>query len=405
MPTVKVKTDSATINTILTRGVVDCIKRESLEKRLSSKKSLNIKFGIDPSGPDIHLGHAVPLRKLKQFQDAGHNIIIIIGDWTARIGDPTGRNEMRPQITPAQVKANAQKYLKQIFLILNKKKTKVVWQSKWFDKFTLQDVFSLLGKFTVSQLLTRDDFRERQKENAEIGYHEPIYSLLQGYDSTMIKADVEVGGTEQLFNMMRGRDVQRIFKQPEQDVLTNEILIGLDGARKMGKSLSNYIALLDTPDDMYGKVMSLPDTLIMHYFELATAISDEEVRAIRMHLEARTENPRNIKMRLAREIVTLYHGAGKAATAEGHFVSQFQKKEAPTDVPEKKLKPWPGSAVDVLVAAKLVNSKTEARRIILEGGMKVDGETVRDPNAKVNAKPEGILVSRGKRQFCRIKKA
>lgn len=405
MKTQKIKTDAATINSILTRGVVDCIKRESLQKKLLDKRPLNIKFGIDPSGPDIHLGHAVPLRKLKQFQDAGHNVIIIIGDWTARIGDPTERNEMRPQLTPAQVKANAQKYLKQIFLILNKKKTKVVWQSKWFNKFNLQDVFNLLGKFTVSQLLTRDDFRERQKQNTEIGYHEPIYSLLQGYDSAMINADVEIGATEQLFNMMRGRDVQRIFNQPEQDILTNEILIGLDGTRKMGKSLNNYIALLDAPDDMYGKVMSIPDSLIMHYFELATDVSDKEVIAIRSHLEAHTENPRNIKMRLAREIVTLYHGAGKAATAEGRFVSQFQKKEAPTNVPEVKLKPWPSNAVDLLIATKLASSKTEARRIIEDGGMKVDGAVIKNPSAIVSAKPNGIMVSRGKRQFARVKKA
>ncbi len=401
----KTKTDPKTLREILERGTIDVIPRAEVEKKLSSGKVLRIKLGIDPSGPDLHLGHAVVLRKLRQFQLAGHQIIIIIGDWTARIGDPTGKNEMRPQLSVAAIKKNSEKYLKQLFLILDKKQTEVVKQSKWFDKFKLTDVFALLSNFTVQQLLNRDDFRERQKKEIEIGYYEPVYSLMQGYDSVMVKADIEVGATEQLFNMLRGRDVQRFHQQPEQGVMTTEILIGLDGERKMGKSLLNYIALLDKPENMYGKVMSIPDKLILHYFELATDVPEAELRGIEHAFVAKTLNPRDLKMRLAREIVTLYHGAKATAVAEAHFVKLFQKHETPDEVEDVRLKEWPLLASELVVAAGLAQSMTEARRLIAEGGIKADGQPVNDPKQTINPKKEGVLLSRGKRMFKRVFKA
>lgn len=398
----KVNTDNQTIITLLERGIVDVIRREHLEKRLREGKPLRIKLGIDPSGPDIHLGHAVPLRKLKQFQQAGHQIVIIIGDWTARIGDPTGRNEMRPQLTASQVKKNTTTYLKQLFLILDKKQTEIIWQSKWFNKFNLQNAIDLISKFTVSQLLDRDDFRERQKNELEIGYHEPIYSLLQAYDSVMIKADVEIGATEQLFNLLRGRDLQQIMNQQPQDILTLPLLIGLDGKLKMGKSLNNYIGLLDPPNEMYGKIMSIPDELIIQYFTLCTDVLDEEIQKIKHALETRTANPRDLKMRLAREIITLYHGKNKAEQAEQTFVKIFQKHELPETMPEIKLEPWPITLAHALVATKLATSMNDARKTIVQGGIKIDGVIINNPNAPLPQKP-GLILSRGKRLFCRIK--
>lgn len=405
MTTPKLKTDATTIHDLLTRGVIDVIQRKHLEERLKSGKPLTIKLGIDPTGPDLHLGHAVVMRKLRQFQNAGHKVTLIIGDWTARIGDPTDRNEMRPQLSADQIKKNAAKYLEQIFLILDKKKTKVVRHSVWFDKFTLQDVFNLVSKFTVAQLLNRDDFRKRQEIGLEIGYHEPIYSLLQAYDSVMVKADLELGATEQLFNILRGRDLQTIMGQEPQDVMTMKILVGLDGARKMGKSHDNYIALLDKPEEMYGRVMSIPDSLIIHYFELCTDVPNNELEAISQKLKAHVINPRDIKMTLARTIVTLYHSETQAKKAEAHFIKVFQKKETPDEIESLTLKPWPATLTELVVAAKLSQSMNEARRVIVDGGVKVDGKVINNPKAVVAPKPEGIIISRGKRLFKKVFKS
>lgn len=400
MPIKKTDTSKATIFEILNRGTSDVITHAGLEKKLKTGKPLRIKLGIDPSGPDIHMGHAVVFRKLKQFQDAGHQVVVIIGDWTARIGDPTERNEMRPQLTPAQVKKNAQKYLKQIFLVLDEKKTEIAWQSKWFDKFTLQDTIELLGKFTVAQQLDRDDFKKRMKEGLEIGYHEPIYSLLQGYDSVAIKADVEIGATEQLFNMLKGRDMQVLFKQPAQAIMTMPLLVGLDGERKMGKSLNNYIGLLDKPNDMFGKVMSIPDSLIVSYFELATDVSEKEILEIDKKLKQKKENPRHIKARLAKEIVTLYHGAKDAEKAATAFDSVFKDKSVPKDIPSIKLKKG-SSIIEALVQSKLASGSSDARRTVEQGGAKIDGEQIKDPKTKLPNKKEMVL-QRGKRQFCKV---
>lgn len=401
----KVNVNDGAIREILDRGVIDVIPKAHVEKLVASGKQLRVKLGIDPSGPDLHLGHAVALRKLRQFQQAGHHVVIIIGDWTARIGDPTGKNEMRPQLTAAQVKKNAAKYLKQIFLILEKEKTEVVWQSKWFDRFTLQDVINLVGKFTVAQLLDREDFRERQKSGTEIGYHEPMYSLLQAYDSVMVKADIEIGATEQLFNILKGRDVQQLFGQQPQGVITTEILIGLDGARKMGKSLNNYIALLDTPNDMYGKVMSVPDSLLLQYFQLCTDEPEMELKEIERQLVSRTTHPRDLKMRLARAITALYHGNAKASAAEASFVQTFQKREVPDDIATIRLSPWPQTVAELLLAVKLATSATEARRLVMDGGVSIDGAIIRDPKQAVPPTQSGLVIRKGKRHFRRAVKA
>jgi tyrosyl-tRNA synthetase len=396
----KTSTAKEVIFDILNRGTVNVITHEGLEKKLRSGKPLRIKLGIDPSGPDLHLGHAVVLRKLKQFQDAGHQVVVIIGDWTARIGDPTGKNEMRPQLTPAQVKKNADKYLKQLFLVLDKKKTEVQWQSKWFNKFNLQDAISLMGKFTVAQLLDRDDFRKRMKEGLEIGYHEPLYSLLQGYDSVAVKADVELGATEQLFNILKGRDMQALYNQPAQAVMTMEILPGLDGVQKMGKSLNNYIALLDTAENMFGKVMSIPDDVIITYFRLATDVTEKEILEIDKKLKQKKENPRNLKVRLAKEIVTLYHGAKPAEKAKQNFDEVFKHKSVPTDIPTIKIKKG-SNIIDALIQSKLATGTSDARRTIEQGGVKIDGEVVTDTKATLPNKKE-VVLQRGKRQFCKL---
>lgn len=397
------KTDDATIHDLLTRGTVTVIDRERLKKRLQSGKPLRIKLGIDPTGPNIHLGHAVQLRKLRQFQDAGHEIIIIIGDWTARIGDPTDRNETRPKLTSAEVKINANKYLHQLFLILNKKGVKIVRQSTWFDKFTLQDAFDLLSKFSVSQLLDRDDFKKRLQSGIEVSYHEPIYALLQAYDSVMVKADLEIGATEQLFNLLRGRDLQRLMGQTEQDIMTMGLLLGLEGKRKMGKSFNNYIALLDPPAEMYGKVMSIPDNLILHYFELTTALSQIDIEEVKKQLGYRTTNPRDLKMRLARDIVTLYHSKEAAKMAEEVFVKVFRNKELPEDIKTYTLTDWPKTLAAALVDCNLASSMSEARRTIEQGGVKVNGAVEQNPNAALRMKSE-VVIGRGKRQFCRLKR-
>jgi tyrosyl-tRNA synthetase len=398
----KVSENNVNITELLDRGVADVIERKHLEGRLKKGEKLRVKLGIDPSGTDLHLGHAVVLRKLRQFQQAGHTVVLIIGDWTARIGDPSGKKETRPQLTPAQVKANAQKYLDQIALILDPKKIEVRWQSEWFDAFTLQTIIELAAKFTVQRLLERDDFKQRMKEGLDVRYHEPMYCLLQGYDSVPIKADLELGGNDQLFNVLKGREVQEIFKLPPQDVLTVPLLIGLDGKDKMGKSLKNYIALADTPADMFGKAMSIPDALIIDYFTLATDVPFAEIQAIAHGLKDGTANPRDMKARLAQEIVTLYHGKERAAGAATEFDRVFKSHEMPADMPEMRLTSSTVRPDALLVELKLAPSKSEAQRVIGQGGLKVAGVVVKDWKQEITLK-NGDVVQAGKRKFVRVR--
>ncbi|OGL88588.1 tyrosine--tRNA ligase [Candidatus Uhrbacteria bacterium RIFCSPLOWO2_02_FULL_49_11] len=386
---------------LLDRGTVDVIDRNHIVERLSRGEKLRVKLGIDPSGTDLHLGHAVVVRKLRQFQLRGHTVVLIIGDWTARIGDPSGRKETRPQLTPQEVKANAEKYLSQLSLILDLHKIEVRWQSEWYDTFTLQTIIELAAKFTVQQLLQRDDFKERMKAGVDVRYHEPLYCLLQGYDSVAVKADLELGGNDQLFNLLKGREVQAWYQQPMQDVLTMPLLIGLDGVQKMGKSLNNYIALADAPRDMYGKIMSLPDELIIHYFTLTTDLPLFEIHAIEEQLKKGKANPRDLKSRLAREVIALYHGLARAQEAEAEFVRVFRDHELPEDMAEVALTMATWRPDELLVALYLVSSKAEAQRVIGQKGMRCAGVIIKDWKQAVTVK-DGDVVQVGKRRYAKV---
>lgn len=386
---------------LLTRGTEEVIVKESLEKKLKTGKQLRVKFGIDPTTPDLHLGHSVVLRKLRQFQDLGHKVILIIGDFTAQIGDPSGRSEERKVLTEKEIKKNLKDYLKQAGLVLNIKRAEIYHNSKWLargEKFLLD----LARRVSVQRILERDDFQKRIKECKEISFLEAFYPLLQGYDSVAVRADVEIGGTDQKFNVLMGRRIQRAFNLAEQDVLTCPLLEGTDGTRKMSKSYSNYIALTAEPADMYGKIMSIPDALIWKYFELLTDLSEEEITRLK-HLE----NLRDAKMRLAHEIVKIYHGVKSAQKAGAEFKAVFQKKGLPSDIPAHQAKNSQYRAVDLLVETGLAPSKSEARRLIGQGGACLHGargkEQIAKPEEIIKIK-DGMVIQVGKRRFVKIKR-
>jgi len=399
----KVITDEQQIEEILTRGVDEIIVKESLEKKLNSGRQLRVKFGIDPTGTDLHIGHAVTLRKLKQFQDLGHQVILLIGDYTAMIGDPSGRDKTRPILNEKDVKHNMKTYLAQAAKVIDIKKAEIRHNSEWYAKpgFTslLMDITS---KITVARILERDDFQKRLKEGSDIQMQEIMYPLLQGYDSVMLKADVELGGSDQKFNLLMGRKLQKKYDQPEQDIMTMALLEGLDGEKKMSKSYGNYIALLDAPADMFGKVMSMPDALMKKYFELATDVPLSEVAN-----EIKT-NPMETKKRLAREIVTLYHSAKQAQAAQDNFIKVFSQGEKPEDIKVYKVSAKGGSAsggkshkvLEILVEAGLASSNGEARRLIEQKGVKINDVVIEDVN-QVLSKGEH-LIQKGKRFFVKV---
>lgn len=380
--------------TILTRRVAEIIDRKHLESALRSGKKLRVKLGIDPNRPDLHLGHAVPLWKLREFQEAGHKAGLIIGDWTAMIGDPSGRDETRPQLSRKEVEANAKKFFAQAYLILDKAKTEIHLQSEWFKKFGLAEVMHLESLVTEKQLLAHETFRERIEKDLPFRHHETLYPLLQGYDSVAIRADVELGALEQKFNVLMGRRIQKAYGQKQQDVLLLDYLIGLDGKEKMSKSLGNYIALTDSPEEMFGKVMSIPDNLIGHYFELCTEVPEKGIK------EIKKQQPRDQKVRLAKEIVGIYHGKKRAERAEGTFEAKFGKggKGKGKIKPDFELKRLPGiyDLVEIMVAGKLTPSKSEGRRKIKEGAVEVDGTRIFDEKAMVKI-TKSTLVRLGKR--------
>jgi len=316
---------------ILKRGVAEVIIEEELRRLLESGRPLRLKEGFDPSCPDIHLGHVVGLRKLRQFQDLGHQVVLIVGDWTAQIGDPSGQSQIRSMLTADEVKANAETYMAQFFKVVEREKTEIRWQSEWFGNFTLADVISLTSKFTVAQIMAREDFSTRQAAGRPIGITELLYPLLQAYDSVMVESDVEFGGIDQKFNCLMGRELQQMMGQRPQQVFFTPLLVGTDGKMKMSKSLGNYIAVEDPPDEMYGKVMSLPDNLIMDYFELTTDIPDEELDEYRQQLKTDSVNPMMLKKRLAREIVTEFHSKESADNAETQFKREIQDKKPPEE--------------------------------------------------------------------------
>ncbi|HUX47728.1 MAG TPA: tyrosine--tRNA ligase, partial [Dehalococcoidia bacterium] len=304
---------------ILKRGVAEIIVESELRKLLNSGRILNLKQGFDPSAPDIHLGHVVGLRKLRQFQELGHKVILIVGDWTARIGDPSGQSATRPMLSPNEIESNAQTYMEQFFKVVDKDKTELRWQSEWFSQFTLDEVIKLTSKFTIAQLLAREDFNKRYESGNPISLTEMLYPLLQGYDSVAIEADVEFGGIDQKFNCLVGRELQQNIGQPPQQVFLVPLLIGTDGHQKMSKSLNNHIGVAEPPREIYGKVMSIPDLLIVDYFELVTDVPEEEIAEFKEQLKTHSVNPMNLKKRLAHEIVRQFHGKQEADKAEKYF--------------------------------------------------------------------------------------
>jgi tyrosyl-tRNA synthetase len=398
---VMIKTDEKKIRELLGRGVEEVIVKESLEKKLRSGKKLRIKYGADPSAPDLHLGHSVCLWKLKEFQDLGHQIIFIVGDFTAMVGDPSARDKTRPALSKNQTERNAQTYFEQVGKILDVKKTEVVKNSQWFSKMRLEELLRLAGKFTVARILERDDFTLRMKEKIDIGLHEIIYPLMQAYDSVKIKADVEVGGTDQRFNLLAGRELQKKMGQAEQDLVFMPLLVGTDGKKKMSKSLGNYIGLIEDPNQQYGKVMSIPDELIVPYFELATRVPLEEREQIKESLKSGQANPRYIKARLAREIVALYHGARAAKKAEEEFNRVFRERKKPSKIPTQKLRVGEWNILELLLKSKLASSKSEAKRLVEQGGVKIDDQVIKDWQAEIRVQ-DGMIIQVGKRKFVKI---
>lgn len=389
------------IKNLMERGVVDAIVKENLEKKLKSGKKLRIKLGIDPTGSDIHIGHAVVLRKLKQFQDAGHTVILLIGDYTARIGDPTGKSEMRKMLTEKEIKENMKHYITQAGKVLDLKKLELRHNSEWFEKMTMADILALTAKKTVNQMLQREDFKNRFKNNDEVSMVEMLYPLMQGYDSVILESDVEIGGTDQIFNMLVGRDLQKAFGcKVVQDVLTVPILEGLDGVEKMSKSLNNYVGIMEPAKEIYGKLMSITDKMILRYFELATEISLEEIEKMEKAMKG-GENPRDLKMLLAREIVTLYHNKSSAEEAEQEFINVFAKKELPEEIELKKLNGAKWNIINLLAETGLASSKSEAKRLIEGGGVKVNQEKVSSIEMEIDISKEK-LIQVGKRRFLKV---
>lgn len=393
---------------IIKKGAAEIISEEDivkkLEKSAKENKPLTIKLGLDPSAPDIHLGHTVVLRKMKAFQDLGHQVVIIIGDATGMIGDPTGKSAVRKQLSHEQVLENARTYQEQIFKILDREKTIVKFNSEWLQTMNFMDVANLASKYTVARMLERDDFKKRFASNQSISIHEFFYPLMQGYDSVAIKADIEMGGTDQKFNILMGRTLQKEYDQEPQIALLMPIIEGTDGVKKMSKSLGNYIGISEAPNDMYGKTMSIPDELIIRYFELVTDEHPDSIEAMKSDIEKDKVNPRDLKMKLAKEVVKLYHGEEKALEAEQYFKSVFQKKNIPDDIAEMEVSIEESEEglffiPKIVTGLKLSPSTSEARRLLKQGGIKLNGEKVE--NDKI-ALETGDIIQVGKRKFAKI---
>jgi tyrosyl-tRNA synthetase len=390
----------AFVDLLLSRGTVDVVVREHLRARLLGEQTLRVKLGVDPTRPDIHLGHYVCFRKLRQFQALGHQVVVIIGDWTARIGDPSGRSSQRPMLTSEEVRANAETYLEQFFKVVDVTKAEIVWQSTWFGNFTLEDVIRLASKYTVAKLLTREDFAKRYEEGSPISITELLYPLLQAYDSVAIQADVEIGGTDQLFNLLVGRDIMREYGLEPQDILTVPLLVGTDGHLKMSKSYGNYIAVNDPPEEMFGKIMSIPDHVLGDYFRLLTDIPDEEIDRMIVEMRAGRLNPRDAKEHLAFVIVSDLHSPEAAEQAREHFHRVHRLREIPEQIPEV---PVPGRArvLDYVVLAGFARSNNEARRLVQQGGVRLDGRRLDDPEEMLELQ-EPVVLQVGKRRFARL---
>jgi tyrosyl-tRNA synthetase len=394
----------------LRRGAVAIVSEEELlerlEKSVQSGRPLRIKLGVDASAPDIHLGHAVPVRKLRQFQDLGHEVYFIIGDFTGRIGDPSGRSETRRQLSEEEVRANAKTYQDQVFKILDPGKTHVCLNSSWLGALSFVDVIRLGATYTVARMLERDDFKTRFKEGQPIFVHEFLYPLAQAYDSIATDCDVEIGGTDQTFNLLMARDVQREYGKAPQIVMTLPILEGLDGVQKMSKSLGNYVGINEPPEEIFGKTMSIPDRLIARYFELATSVPMPKIKQMVQEMASGNLNPRDAKMWLGHEIVATYHGEGAADAARDHFVRVFSQKELPEEIPQWR--PDAEMAVErqvpvvrLIVAMGLAPSSSEARRLVAQGGVRINDLRVEDEKQLIELRP-GTIVRVGKRRFAKI---
>lgn len=361
---------------LLRRGVAEIIGEAELVEWLAGGRTLRLKQGFDPSRPNLHLGHAVGLRKLRQFQERGHRVVLVVGDWTAQIGDPSGRDKSRQRLLPGEVKRNAQTYMEQFFRIVDEGKTEVRWQSEWYGSFSLSDVFELTARFTLADMLAHETFRTRFENQQPLSLMELMYPLLQAHDSIAIDADVEFGGTDQKFNILAGRQLQGMLGQRPQAVLLVPLIAGTDG-RKMSKSFGNTVDVIDPPAEMYGKLMSVSDDMLPLYLETLTDIPDRELTSLQLHMQLGQVNPRDVKMRLAREVIGMLHGAAAAQAAEEEFVRVFQRRDLPADMATASIAPG-ATVVDFLVASGMAASKNEARRLIQQGGVTIDGAKLTD---------------------------
>lgn len=389
----------------LKKGVVDLIREEDLRAKLvrtaKTGKPLRVKLGLDPTAPDIHLGHTVVIRKLKAFQDLGHTVIFLIGDFTGMIGDPSGKNITRPPLSREEINANAETYKRQMFKLLDPEKTELRFNGEWMDKFSAADFVRLCARTTVRQILERDDFTKRMNEEKPISLHELLYPLVQGYDSVALEADVELGGTDQKFNLLMGRNLQREFGQEPQVIMTTPLLEGLDGVQKMSKSLGNYIGIDEPPNEIFGKVMSISDELMWRYYDLLTDLAPSDISNLKSQI-SKGANPRDIKVRLAKLIVSDFYSSGDAKRAEEEFNRRFVKKEAPDEIEEKPMASGSYKVVDLLVLTGLAASKGQAKRLIEQGGVRIDGEKVSDGSIELQIAKTSILLQAGKRRFLKI---
>lgn len=397
----EINTDPERIKRLLSHNVEELIVKESLEAKLRSGKRLRIKLGADPSRPDLHLGHSIAIRKLKEFQDMGHQVVFIIGDYTGMIGDPSGKSKTRVALGREEVMENAKTYMDQVGRILDLEKTEVHYNSEWFSTMTFEDILHLTGKFTVARILERDEFDKRLKSSTDIAVSEMLYPMMQAYDSIMVKADIEIGGTDQKFNLLAGRELQKKSGEVPQDVLTCPLLVGLDGENKMSKSLDNYIGISEEAGSMFGKLMSISDDMIFYYFKLLTEKSAEEMETIKKTLEDKEKNPRDLKVQLAKEVIAIYRTQDEAESAEEEFNRIFREKQKPTDMPEMELNKTEYPIIDLLVETRLASSKSEARRLIEQGGVRIEDEVQADFNREIVI-TDGMVIQVGKRKFLKV---
>jgi tyrosyl-tRNA synthetase len=395
-------TDSKKALALIARGTDEITKLEELEERLELGRPLRVKVGFDPSAPDLHIGHTVVINKMRQFQDLGHTVIFLIGDFTGLIGDPTGKNVTRKPLTPEQIQENAETYAKQVFKILDPDKTEIRFNSEWLNKLGSDGMVRLAAKYTVARMLERDDFEKRYKNNQPIAIHEFLYPLAQGYDSVILECDVEMGGTDQKFNLHVGRHLQQHYNQPPQVIITLPLLEGLDGVQKMSKSLGNYVGITEPPGEMFGKLMSISDELMWRYFDLLSFRSNEEIADLKADMTG-GRNPRDIKFLLCEEIIERFHSREAAVAAREEFISRFQQGQMPEDIPEEFLE-TAGEGIGIAAALSqcgMTSSNSEAFRLIQQGGVKIDGEKISDRTLRLDPGFTGILQV-GKRKFCKV---